>query len=56
MAARPTPEDRDALSILTHQDQLTEWEEVFLESLDDQLHWTPRQAEKFDEVWHRHME
>ena len=56
MAARPTAEDRDALSILADQDALTEWEEAFLESLDGQLHWTPKQGEKFDEVWSRYME
>ena len=51
MARRPTAEDRDACEILQNHDQLTEWEEGFLESLANQERWSVKQGQIFDDLW-----
>lgn len=48
---RPTAEDQEALEILGKRDDLTEWEEDFLQSLSEKASWTEKQAVKFDEIW-----
>jgi hypothetical protein len=48
-------EDREALEILAKRDDLTEWEEDFLQALHSRHLWTDRQKEKFDELWKRKM-
>lgn len=53
--ARPTAEDQEALEILAKRDDLSEWEETFLASLEDRASWTEKQAAKFDELWQEKM-
>lgn len=55
MPPRPTPEDDEALTLLAKRDDLTEWEEGFLESLSTQAVWTERQGLAFDHLWERKM-
>ena len=55
MTARPTPEDLDALAILAKRDDLTEWEEGFLASLDEAHAWTVKMGHVFDRLWHDKM-
>ena len=48
---RPTNEDDDALALLLANDRLAPWAAQFVESLGNwEGPWTPKQAEKFDEV------
>ena len=51
----PSAEDREALEILAQRDDLTEWEEDFLESLESRETWTEKQKATFDELWDRKM-
>lgn len=55
MVQRPTSEDHEALDILAKRDDLSEWEETFIGSLDERESWTIKQAAKFDELWQEKM-
>lgn len=55
MSARPTPEDDEAIDFLAKRDDLTEWEEDFLEDLSTLAVWTERQGFAFDQLWERKM-
>lgn len=48
-------EDREALELLAKRDDLTEWEEDFLASLDDREAWTDKQKAAFDALWEKKM-
>lgn len=48
-------EDKEALEILAKRDDLTEWEEDFLQALHGRPIWTDRQKEKFDQLWKEKM-
>lgn len=54
-----TDEDSEALDVLIHRDDLTHWEEEFLESLEEAEvgsgKWTPNQKKTFDELFERKM-
>jgi len=56
MAGRPTADDDEALELMAKRDDLSEWEEGFIESLAGQTVWSVKQGEKFDELWTRKME
>ena len=49
-------ENDDAISILLGREDLTEWENTFLENIQDKDSLTPTQQEKLDEIWARKME
>lgn len=51
----PTTEDREAVDLLALRDDLTEWEEDFLDSLDNHDIWTMQQHEKLDVLFERKM-
>lgn len=48
-------EDCEALEILAKRDDLTEWEESFLENLSERSMWTDGQKAAFDRLWERKM-
>lgn len=56
----PTDEDREALDLLSQRDDLTQWEECLLESLEAQAEgdpgtgtWSHQQHLAFDELFER---
>lgn len=51
----PTSEDWEAWDFLSLRDDLTEWEEEFLESISRQERWSPKQHTTFDELFERKM-
>lgn len=52
MADRPTKEDRDTLRLLLQREDLSDWEAEFVDNLRNwQGNWTPKQADKFDDIW-----
>lgn len=51
MSHRPTPGDIYSLELLLDEfEELSEWEQAFLESLAGRERWTMKQGEKFDEL------
>lgn len=52
LTMRPTKEDRDALRILLAREDLSDWSAEFVETLRNwRGNWTPKQSERFDELW-----
>ena len=52
MADRPTREDREALRVLRQREDLSDWDAEFVDNLRNwQGNWTPKQADKFDDIW-----
>ena len=49
----PTVDDREAILILSKRDDLTEYEENALQSLDERDIWTEKQAAWLDELFAR---
>lgn len=54
---RPTPEDRNQLETLVEEylEQLSSWEQSFLEQLDMQDRWSTAQCEQFDKLVNRKL-
>lgn len=51
MNKRPDNEDKQAHELLAQRDDLTAWEEEFLESLIQTEGWSAKQGALFDELW-----
>lgn len=51
MNKRPDTEDEQALELLAARDDLSTWEEEFLESLSQAEGWSAKQGGLFDELW-----
>lgn len=51
----PSAEDREAIEILSKRDDLSPWQEDFLESLDAREQWTEKQKATFDALWEQKM-
>jgi hypothetical protein len=52
---KPTVEDLEALELLGQRDDLTQWEEGFLESLEAREDWTENQHRALDDLFERKM-
>ena len=53
-------EDLEAMEILSKRDDLTQWEETFLEDMADRIRlggttWTEKQKAAFDKMWTEKM-
>lgn len=46
----PSDEDLKALELLDQRDDLSEWEQSFIESLNERQAWTDKQRAKFDSL------
>ena len=55
MRSEPSQEDAEALILLAQRDDLSEWEEGFLASLEEAEEWTERQHLVFNELFERKM-
>lgn len=53
MSHEPSVDDLDAMELLAQRDDLTEWEEGFVENLSALVVWTDKQQEAFDQLWER---